>query len=133
MNTLERWFRGLADVTRLRILNLLAKGELCGCDIQFVLGTTQSNISRHLTYLKNCGLLQDRRSGYRVYYHLAVAGSVEHKLLFDYLSHALKRDDLFETDLKKLKAAIKSGACTVSERSGRQPDRNSARSRISQN
>jgi len=130
MNMLERWFKGLADVTRLRILNLLSQGKLCGCDIQYVLGTTQSNISRHLTYLKNCGLLQDRRSGYRVYYHLAVSVSLEHRLLFDYLGHALKREEPFVTDLRNLKAAIKNGACTVSEWSARHPETNSARFRI---
>jgi ArsR family transcriptional regulator len=45
-------FKGLADPTRLRILNLLPHGELCGCDIQVVLETPQPNASRHLTYLK---------------------------------------------------------------------------------
>jgi len=45
-------FKGLADPTRLRILNLLLHGELCGCDIQVVLETPQPNASRHLTYLK---------------------------------------------------------------------------------
>ena len=63
---LEIFFKGLADVSRLRILSLLLHGELCGCDIQYVLDASQSNVSRHLTYLKNSGLVLDRRSGYRV-------------------------------------------------------------------
>ena len=33
---LEAYFKGLADVTRLRVLNLLLHGELCGCDIRYV-------------------------------------------------------------------------------------------------
>jgi len=36
----------LADVTRLRVLNLLY-GELCGCDIRYVLEMSQPNVSRH--------------------------------------------------------------------------------------
>lgn len=112
---LELFFKGLADTSRLRILNLLFHGELCGCDIQYVLGASQSNISRHLTYLKNSGLVQDRRAGYRVYYRLSHRHSADHKLLFDYLGQAFQRDMPFTTDMKKLKAAIRQGACTATD------------------
>ena len=113
---LEVFFKGLADANRLRILNLLFRGELCGCDLQYVIGASQSNISRHLTYLKNSGLVLDRRSGYRVYYRLSTSSSVDHKLLFQYLRNAFRRDKLFVDDLKRLKEAIKEGACSVSDR-----------------
>lgn len=116
IKNLEGFFRGLADTSRLRILNLLFQGELCGCDIQHVLGASQSNVSRHLTYLKNSGLVLDRRSGYRVYYRLTASSSLDHKLLFRYLRDAFKRDKQFSDDLKTLKEAIKEGACTVSDR-----------------
>ncbi|PYV62345.1 MAG: transcriptional regulator, partial [Acidobacteria bacterium] len=49
MIDLERLFKGLADKSRLRIINLLMHGELCGCDIQYVLRASQPNVSRHLT------------------------------------------------------------------------------------
>ena len=111
---LEAFFKGLADISRLRILNLLLHGELCGCDIQYVLDATQSNVSRHLTYLKNSGLVLDRRAGYRVYYRLTTKISPDHKLLFKYLQEAFRREELFAEDLKTLKNAIKEGACTLS-------------------
>lgn len=114
--TLELFFRGLADINRLRILNLLSHGELCGCDIQYVLQISQSNISRHLAYLKNSGLVLDRRVGYRVYYRLTDNGSADHRLLFEYLGKAFKREKMFAEDVKSLKDAIKEGACSVSER-----------------
>lgn len=113
---LEAFFKGLADISRLRILNLLLYGELCGCDIQYVLEATQSNVSRHLTYLKNSGLVLDRRAGYRVYYRLTTKISPDHKLLFEYLQQAFRREKLFAGDLKTLKNAIKQGACTISTR-----------------
>lgn len=113
---LELFFKGLADTSRLRILNLLFVGELCGCDIQYVLGASQSNVSRHLTYLRNSGLVLDRRVGYRVYYQLKNSSSADHKLLFHYLERAFKRDKLFAKDLKTLRSAIKEGACAVSDR-----------------
>lgn len=111
---LEGFFKGLADISRLRILNLLLHSELCGCDIQYVLEVTQSNVSRHLTYLKNSGLVLDRRAGYRVYYRLTMKISSDHKLLFEYLRQAFSREKVFTEDLKTLKNAIKLGACSVS-------------------
>jgi ArsR family transcriptional regulator len=114
MGTVEDYFKGLADINRLRIMNLLLTGELCGCDIQYVIGVTQSNVSRHLTYLKRSGLVADRRAGYRVYYRLMKDNKPEYKALVAYLKVALK-DKLFLADTKKLKEAIKHGACSVSE------------------
>lgn len=114
--SLESFFKGLAETSRLRILNLLFHGELCGCDIQYVLEASQSNISRHLNYLKNSGLVSDRRAGYRVYYRLAHSRSLDHQLLFEYLKRAFKRDHIFTSDSKRLKEAVKEGACSVSDR-----------------
>jgi len=114
MRNIEAYFKGLADINRLRIINLLLGGELCGCDLQHVLESGQSNVSRHLTYLKRCGLVQDRREGYRVYYRLAEEDSAEYKPLIACLKAAL-RDKLFIDDRKKLAKAIKDGACSVSE------------------
>lgn len=113
---LEVFFKGLADVSRLRILNLLLHGELCGCDIQYVLDASQSNVSRHLTYLKNSGLVLDRRAGYRVYYRLTTNISPAHTLLFGYLERAFRREGTFGADLKRLKDALREGACTASDR-----------------
>jgi DNA-binding transcriptional ArsR family regulator len=113
MSNVENYFKGLADINRLRIINLLFTGELCGCDIQYVLEASQSNVSRHLTYLKRSGLVADRRAGFRIYYRL-VGGTKNADALLAYLKHALT-DNVFSTDKKKLKAAIKNGACSVSE------------------
>jgi ArsR family transcriptional regulator, arsenate/arsenite/antimonite-responsive transcriptional repressor len=109
---LESYFKGLADRNRLRIINLLTVGELCGCDIQYVLKVSQSNVSRHLTYLKNSGLVTDRRNGYRVYYSLTPKRS--NAGLFAFLKRAFKDDKIFPSDIKKLHSAIKEGACTIS-------------------
>jgi len=114
MKGLEEYFKGLADINRLRIINLLLQGELCGCDIQYVVGSSQSNVSRHLTYLKRSGLVIDRRQGYRVYYRLISDPRPEYTELLAYLKLALK-DKTFTDDARKLKQAIRSGACTVSE------------------
>lgn len=118
MTDLEKYFKGLADINRLRILNLLMRGELCGCDIQYVLESSQPNVSRHLQYLKNSGLVLDRRDGYRVYYRLAEPHTGARKHLFEFLQLAFKGEEPFRNDAKRLKEAISQGACTVSELKG---------------
>ena len=57
MRELEQYFKALGDNNRLRIINLLLHGELCVCDIQYVLENSQPNVSRHLAYLKNSGMV----------------------------------------------------------------------------
>lgn len=78
-----RFFKSLADETRLQILWLLmVKEELCVCDIMGVIGITQSKASRHLRYLYNLGLVTDRREGLWMYYRIAVPpGSMQDKQL----------------------------------------------------
>src|SRR5271155_1046291 len=115
MEKLASYFKGLADENRLRILNLLFHGELCGCDIQHVLGASQSTVSRHLSYLKNAGLVLDRRAGYRAFYRLVQSEDPETAELFEYLVMAFAKDKVLKADMKKLREAIKEGACTVSE------------------
>jgi ArsR family transcriptional regulator len=115
MSDLERVFKGLADNSRLRIINLLMHGELCGCDIQYVLRASQPNISRHLTYLKHAGLVFDRRDGYRIFYRLADHTQGTRRLLFEFLQPILKVEDSFHRDTERLKLAVRDGACTLSE------------------
>jgi|SRR6516165_7728453 len=106
MEELETIFRGLADATRLRIINLLLCGELCGCDIQGVLGVSQPNISRHLVYLKHAGLVIDRREGFRVFYRLAPANDEPMRGLLQFLATAFPRTERFRSDLRRLKRTI---------------------------
>src|SRR3989338_6863781 len=63
-------FKALSEETRLRILRLLEKEELCVCDITESLNMTQPNISFHLGMLKEAGLIKDRKNGRWVHYSL---------------------------------------------------------------
>jgi ArsR family transcriptional regulator len=67
------FFTALADGTRLRILSLLAEGELCVCDIMQVLGEPQSKVSRHLAFLRRSKLVTARRQG--IWMHYGISGS----------------------------------------------------------
>ena len=55
LDALETLFKALSDRTRLRILALLAKGEVCVCEIHDALGIPQPTASRHLAYLRRSG------------------------------------------------------------------------------
>lgn len=74
MKSVAQLFKALSDETRLRILALLAAGELCVCDLMAILDLPQSTVSRHLAYLRNNGLVADRREGVWMYYRLTEAG-----------------------------------------------------------
>jgi ArsR family transcriptional regulator len=73
LRRLEAVFSGLADNTRLRILQLLAKEELCGCEVMAALDLTQPTASHHLVILERLGLVVSRREGKWVFYRIADA------------------------------------------------------------
>ena len=54
-------FKALADETRVRVLKLLASGELCVCEIAAALDMEQPRLSFHLRILKQAGIILDRR------------------------------------------------------------------------
>ncbi len=64
-------FKILSDPTRLRLLNLLARGEVCVCDLHGTLGVGQPKVSRHLARMKRAGLVDARRNGKWMHYQLA--------------------------------------------------------------
>ena len=113
MPELQERFKGLADRTRLRIVNLLLTGELCVCDIQRILEVSQSGVSRHMTYLKHAGLVRDRRDGVRIFYRLATEQDVTVKSLCEFLRAAFQKDNALRADLGPLKRALKEGTCAT--------------------
>jgi ArsR family transcriptional regulator len=63
--------KALADDNRLRIVALLARGELCVCHIAEALSLSQPNVSQHLNVLKNAGVVDYERRGSWMYHRLA--------------------------------------------------------------
>lgn len=62
--------KALADPIRLQVIEELASGERCVCDLINELSLGQSRLSFHLKVLKDAGLIVDRQSGRWVYYRL---------------------------------------------------------------
>jgi ArsR family transcriptional regulator len=71
--------RALGDETRLRILSILVeRGETCVCELMEPLATTQSNVSFHLTVLKNAGLIGDKKIGKWMFYRIDLEALERH-------------------------------------------------------
>jgi len=88
VNPAAHLLKALADPTRLRIVTLLSRGELCVCHIQDALSLSQSNVSRHLRILRLAGIVIDRREGQWVHYRLSPGGQPSGRLVRS-LVHAL--------------------------------------------
>ena len=77
-----RFFKALADETRLRILKLLEVREMCVCEVMVALDLTQPTASHHLGLLENAGFVKGRKEGTWVFYSIANRKLIEnmHKL-----------------------------------------------------
>jgi ArsR family transcriptional regulator len=67
-------FRALGHADRLRVLEALAGGERCVCDLVDEVGSSWSTVSRHLLVLKEAELVADEKRGLQVFYRLALPG-----------------------------------------------------------
>lgn len=64
--------KALAHPTRLFIVDQVAKGEKCVCDLQEMIGVDMSTVSKHLSVLKEAGVVSDEKRGLQVFYRLRV-------------------------------------------------------------
>lgn len=64
-------FGALANEHRVRALEALRDGELCGCELQIVLDAPQSTVATHLRKLRDAGLVKTRKKGKWTYYRVA--------------------------------------------------------------
>lgn len=67
---LDKLYKCLSDIQRIRILNLLMQGALCVCHFQEILDESQVKVSKQLQYLKRMGLVSAQREGMWMVYSL---------------------------------------------------------------
>ncbi len=70
MRNLSRIFKALSDENRIRILKMLEIRPLCVCEIKEVLRLANSTVSKHLSILRETGLILDEKEGKWVNYSL---------------------------------------------------------------
>lgn len=112
---LEELFKALGDRTRLRILALLAAGEVCVCNIHESLQLPQPTVSRHLAYLRRSGLVDARRDGVWMHYRLAPPAERLAGAVVDAALHAAGHATVAGVDRRKLSKVagleVKKAAC----------------------
>ena len=93
----------LCDLTRLRILHVLAQGPLCVCHFQEILREPQVKISKHLAYLRRRGLVEVEREGNWMVYALPAKPARELKANLACLQDCTRENPVFRRDLARLK------------------------------
>ncbi|HEY8594019.1 MAG TPA: metalloregulator ArsR/SmtB family transcription factor [Devosiaceae bacterium] len=91
LDELVNVLKAAGEVTRLRLLALLASGELSVKDLTDILGQSQPRVSRHLKLLADAGLVERYAEGAWAYYRLAHSGAAAH--LVEWLVGNLSEDD----------------------------------------
>ncbi len=88
----------MAEEPRVRILHLIYnKNEMCITDLELILGYTQAKTSRHISYLRNAGIITSRKVDQWVFYAIKEEVTELIKVLMDYFS----KDQALADDLDK--------------------------------
>ena len=101
--------KALGDETRIRILNLLKYEELCVCEIEHILGITQSNASRHLTKLNILKIVDYEKKAQWVYYKLSKKTLEQFPFIKELLENELNKIDICKNGIESLIKYKKSG------------------------
>ena len=108
MKELTNIFKALSDETRLRILKLLERGELCVCDVVAALDMVQPQVSFHLRVLKKAALLKGRKQGKWMHYKIDDSNLFKRLILLSVLEKI--SDSILGDDKKRLEAFLKNKA-----------------------
>lgn len=99
--------KALGDETRLRIMAMLEGNELCACQIIEVFDLANSTISRHLSVLKQAGLIQSRKSGRWIFYAWRQGESDVLKNTQKWLSQITHQDPQIQKDRQRVAEILK--------------------------
>ena len=100
---LIRIYQCLCDPTRLRILHLLTQTPLCVCHFQEILAEPQVKISKHLSYLRERGMVVAEREQNWMIYSLPKKRDAELEANLNCLQDCVQSDPTFKRDLKALR------------------------------
>ena len=95
--------KALSDETRIRALMMLTGGELCVCQIIEMLGLAPSTVSKHMSILRQAGLVETRKEGRWIYYRLADRKVQIACEILNWLEKHLKNDKKILDDFKQLR------------------------------
>jgi DNA-binding transcriptional ArsR family regulator len=67
-----RIIKAMAHPSRLMMIDALAEGEKCVCELRDLVGSDISTVSKHLALMRDAGIVNDRKAGQQVFYSLRV-------------------------------------------------------------
>ncbi len=109
-----RAFKALSDPNRLRIVKMLGERELCVCEIREVLGLSTSTVSKHLTILRDAGLILDTKDGKWVNFRLNLKADSPHvRAVLGLMAKSYDDDEAVREDRKKLKTVDRENICNL--------------------
>lgn len=114
---IEEGFKALGDITRLRIVRLLASTneEACLCELVDSLLEPQYKLSRHLKMLRGAGLLNVQKDG-RWVYHRLVSEPDYLKVIFEAVTQLPDTESVFKADLARFQRRLshrEDGRCRI--------------------
>lgn len=108
---LARLCRALGDETRVRIIALLANGELCVCHLEAALELPQPTVSRHLGVLRAAGVVEGRREGTWMYYALRSQEHAPIQRVLAAVTAPFTEERTLRADHARLRKSCGPGAC----------------------
>jgi ArsR family transcriptional regulator len=113
MRELVKVFKALADKNRLRILKMLQYKKMCVCELSAAIGITRPSVSRHLSLMKDAGLVQDERNGQWIDYSLCKDTINEYaSVIQSHLNEWINDDPKVRDDIKKIKKLKREVLCS---------------------
>lgn len=111
LENLEKIMKALSDKNRIRILKMLQKKPLCVCEIRSVLELATSTVSKHLSILRDAGLIQDWKEGKWINYKINPNPGflVSNALLYTQMQ--LEDDKTIISDRNKMVCADRNSLC----------------------
>ena len=112
MRNSVKLFKALADTNRVRIIKMLEVKSLCVCELTEILQLAISTVSKHLSILRNAGLIIDTKDGRWVNYQLNFSEAP--KLVADTLAminNTAESNTVFESDAEQVQVVNRELIC----------------------
>jgi len=107
MRDILKVFKALSDSTRLRIIMLLQKKDLCVCELTFILKMEQSRISHQLRILRDADLVEDMREKKWIIYRIPDTARKNLGFLLEGIKRRLQNSEEIQEDAARLKTCLK--------------------------
>ena len=112
MKEMVKVFKAVADPNRIRILKMLQQKKMCVCELSAVLGITQPSVSRHLSMLRDAGLVRDERNVQWIDYELCAEKINEYApVLMGHIRKWINEDPRISRDAGMLKTLNREKLC----------------------